>query len=462
MGKQYRVRCKGLDHKAHGEVMFNNKKFAVPYLLPKELGVMELVYKKEETGAKLCEVIESSKDRVTPDCPYFGRCGGCQLSHMTKEAQAVWKQGMVQDLLKQFGTCEPMITMEDSKQYRHKIYATFSYAPSQNKEKLQKGKKHTSGSRKIISGIYEEESHQVVAAERCLIQHERGEAILKTIRQVMQETKTMPYEEDKERGCLRHAYIRIGRSTGQIMVALVTGTKEFPMRAKFVEALTKKHPDITTILWNVNTKKTSMVLGEKDTVLYGDGFIEDSLCGLTFRISSKSFFQVNPVQTERLYEKAMELAKLSGTERVFDAYCGTGTIGLIAAKQAKEVVGVELNKDAVRDAELNKKRNQLQNARFYAGDAGEFLEKEAAEKQKFDVIFMDPPRSGSSEKFLNSVAKIAPKKVVYISCNPETLQRDLVYLTKQGYKVENMVPVDMFPETVHVEVIVSLCRGVLK
>ena len=242
------------------------------------------------------------------------------------------------------------------------------------------------------------------------------------------------------------------------MVVLVLGSPILPSSNNFVKALRKEHPEITTVVLNINDRKTSMILGEREKVLYGKGFIRDELCGCTFRISPKSFYQVNPVQTEILYQKAIEFAHLTGTESVIDAYCGIGTIGLIASGHAKEVVGVELNKDAVKDAILNAKENQIRNVRFFQGDAGEFMEAMAAEGNSMDVLFMDPPRAGSDEKFMASAVKMGPEKIVYISCNPETLARDLKYLTKKGYQVKKIQPVEMFAFTEHVETVVLLSQ----
>ncbi|MGN0355101.1 MAG: 23S rRNA (uracil(1939)-C(5))-methyltransferase RlmD, partial [Muricoprocola sp.] len=274
-------------------------------------------------------------------------------------------------------------------------------------------------------------------------------------------------------GLLRHVLIRRGFTSGQIMVVLVLRSPIFPSKNNFVKALRKEHPEISTVVINVNDKNTSMVLGTRDIVLYGKGYIEDTLCGCRFRISPQSFYQVNSVQTEVLYTKAMEYAGLTGKETVIDAYCGIGTIGLIAAKKAKEVIGIELNPQAVKDARLNAKCNQIKNARFYEGDAGDFMIKMSegtkdSPKQKVDVVFMDPPRSGSTEAFLSSVVTLSPKKIVYVSCGPDTLARDLEYLTRHGYKVSKIQPVDMFGFTEHVENVV-LCyssgatvpRGVL-
>ena len=240
------------------------------------------------------------------------------------------------------------------------------------------------------------------------------------------------------------------------MVVLVAASPVFPSKNNFVKALRKEHPRITTVVLNVNDRATSMVLGDRNIVLYGKGYIEDELCGCRFRISPNSFYQVNPVQTEVLYKKAISLAGLKGKEKVIDAYCGIGTIGLITASHCGEVIGIELNREAVKDAVGNAKRNGIKNARFYQGDAGEFLLNMAQNGERADVVFMDPPRAGSDEKFMASAVKMGPEKIVYISCNPETLKRDLQYLTGKGYRVKKICPVDMFPFTNHVEVICLL------
>lgn len=240
------------------------------------------------------------------------------------------------------------------------------------------------------------------------------------------------------------------------MVVLVTGTPIFPSKNNFVKELRRLHPEITTILQNINDRKTSMILGERELVLYGKGYIEDTLCEKTFRISAKSFYQVNPIQTELLYKKAIELAALTGKERVIDAYCGIGTIGLIASDAAKEVLGIEVNPDAVRDAIRNAKANRVKNIQFYRADAGTYMVQMAEQDMRADVVLMDPPRAGSDEAFLSSVVKLAPERIVYISCNPETLARDLKYLRQKGYEVGKAWPYDMFPWTGHVETVCSL------
>ena len=252
--------------------------------------------------------------------------------------------------------------------------------------------------------------------------------------------------------------IRRGFTTGEILVVLVTASPVFPSKNNFVKALREKHPEITTIVQNINGRSTSMVLGDKEHVLYGKGYIEDVLCGLRFRISSRSFYQINSAQTEKLYAKAMELAELTGNETVLDAYCGIGTIGLIASKHAGKVIGVELNQDAVRDAVQNAKKNGITNAQFFCNDAGRFMSHMAARGESADVVFMDPPRSGSTEEFIDAVALMQPKRVVYISCGPDTLARDLRMFAKHGYKAKEAWPVDLFGWTEHVETVCLLSR----
>ena len=375
-------------------------------------------------------------------CNISKKCGGCQFQGIPYKEQLKKKQKKEQSLLGAYGKVCSIIGMENPYYYRNKVHAVF--------DRDRKGN--------IISGIYEEGTHRVVPVENCLIEDEKSQAIIRTIRGMLKSFKIRTYDEDTGYGLLRHVLIRRGFSTGEIMVVLVTGSPIFPSKNNFVKALRKAHPEITTVVLNVNDRQTSMVLGDREKPIFGPGFIKDRLCGCMFRISPKSFYQVNPVQTEILYQTAIDYAGLTGKETVIDAYCGIGTIGLIAAKKAGKVIGVELNKDAVKDARINAKENKITNAAFYQGDAGRFMVEMAAKGEKADVVFMDPPRAGSDERFLSSVVKLSPKKVIYISCNPETLARDLKYLTKHHYKVEKIQPVDMFPFCDHVETVCSLSR----
>ena len=375
-------------------------------------------------------------------CNISKKCGGCQFQGIPYKEQLKKKQKKEQSLLGAYGKVCPIIGMENPYYYRNKVHAVF--------DRDRKGN--------IISGIYEEGTHRVVPVENCLIEDEKSQEIIRTIRGMLKSFKIRTYDEDTGYGLLRHVLIRRGFSTGEIMVVLVTGSPIFPSKNNFVKALRKEHPEITTIVANVNNRNTSMVLGDKQQILYGKGYIEDVLCGKTFRISSKSFYQVNPVQTEVLYNKAIEFAGLTGKERVIDAYSGIGTIGMVASDHAGEVISVELNGDAVRDAVFNAKQNKVKNIRFYKEDAGDFMVKMASHKEKADVVFMDPPRAGSDKKFLDSLLRLKPKKIVYISCNPETLARDLKHLTGNGYSVRQIQPVDMFPSTGHIETVVLIQR----
>ena len=376
-------------------------------------------------------------------CPVHGKCGGCQLLDMPYEKQLKQKQKQVNKLLKPYCNTEKIIGMENPFHYRNKVHAVFGHRKDGT----------------VISGIYQQGTHFIVPVDECLIEDKRADAIIRDIRDLLKSFKIKTYNEDTGYGLFRHVLVRTGHHSGQVMVVLVLGSPILPSKNNFVKALRKLHPEITTIILNVNNQKTSMILGEKETVLYGKGYIEDELCGHIFRISSKSFYQVNTAQTEKLYTKAIELAGLTGKERVIDAYCGIGTIGLIASDKAKEVISVELNPDAVKDAIVNAKRNGIKNVHFYQNDAGVFMRQMADEGESADVVFMDPPRSGSDEKFLSSVVTLNPKRVVYVSCDPTTLARDLKYLTKHGYSAVTVVPVDMFPATEHVETVVLLSKG---
>ena len=375
-------------------------------------------------------------------CPVLNLCGGCQLLDMEYAKQLDFKQKQVEELLKGLCPVKPIIGMKDPFHYRNKVHAVF--------DRDKKGN--------IISGIYEENTHHVVPVEKCLIENQKADEIIGTIRGMLKSFKIRTYDEDTGFGLLRHVLIRKGFSTGEIMVVLVTASPVFPSKNNFVKALREKHPEITTIVQNINGRGTSMVLGDKEHVLYGKGYIVDELCGCRFRISSKSFYQVNSVQTEILYEKALSLSGLTGRELVVDAYCGIGTIGIIASKAAGKVIGVELNQGAVRDAVNNAKMNGIDNIRFYCNDAGRFLVNMAEQGEKADVVIMDPPRSGSTEEFMDAVGKLGAGKVVYVSCNPETLARDVRYMKKLGYRAVEAWPVDMFPETDHVETIVLLSK----
>ena len=386
----------------------------------------------------------SSKQNKSNACPVYKKCGGCQLQNLSYPEQLKFKQNKVDRLLKKFCKVEPIIGMENPYHYRNKVQAAF----------------YTDRRGKVISGVYQSGTHHVVGVDSCMIEDVIADKIIVAVRKLMPSFKMTTYNEDTGKGFLRHILVKRGFATNQIMLVLVTGTPVFPSKNNFVKAILKQFPEITTIVQNVNNYNTNLVLGENQKVLYGKGYIEDILCGCRFRISPKSFYQINPVQTEVLYNTAMEYADLKGNETVLDTYCGIGTIGIVAAKRgAGRVIGVELNGDAVRDAIVNARANNLKNIRFYKGDAGEFMYEASDEDEKPDVVFMDPPRAGSDTKFLASLIIMSPKTVVYVSCNPETLARDLDYVTKNSdYKIRKIQPVDMFPHTAHTECVCQISK----
>ena len=374
------------------------------------------------------------------NCPVAAKCGGCQLTRLSYAEQLQWKQQRVAELL--YGICEvrPILGMDDPFHYRNKVHAVLAVDKAG----------------KPISGVYAMGTHRVVPVRHCLIEDRRADRIIQTIVAMLPAYKLRIYNEYTHRGFLRHILIRTGHVTGQIMVVLVATSLEFPGKKAFVQELIQRHPEITTVVLNCNQRETSMVLGTKEITLYGEGYMEDELCGKRFRISPQSFYQVNAKQCEVLYRTAIDAAQLTGAETLLDAYCGTGTIGLCASDGCKQLIGVELNADAIRDAKENARRNGVENARFLCDDAGRFMQKLAKEGNAPDVVMMDPPRAGSDQKFLQSLLMLKPKRVVYVSCNPETLARDLRVLVDGGYRAEWATPVDMFPGTEHVETVVLL------
>lgn len=375
-------------------------------------------------------------------CPYRKKCGGCQLQNLSYEKQLSFKQVKVIKLLGRYHHVREIIGMENPYHYRNKVQAAFAERRGQ-----------------IISGVYQSSTHNIVPVDSCLIEDQKADEIIVTVRKLLKSFKLKAFDDVSMKGFLRHVLIKRGFSSGEIMVVLVTSVLDFPKQSQFVNALLSRHPEITTIVQNVNNKHTSLVLGEKSRVLYGNGYIEEDLCGFRFRISPKAFYQINPTQTEVLYKTAIEYADLTGNETVLDAYCGTGTIGIFASKAAKKVIGVELNPDAIADAKINAELNNVKNIEFFCGDAGKFMVEAAECGAEYDVVIMDPPRAGASLEFLRSLVTLSPKKVVYISCNPETQARDFSYLTRKGYKVKRIQPVDMFPHTEHVETVALLSKA---
>lgn len=375
-------------------------------------------------------------------CPVCKKCGGCQLTNMTYEEQLSFKQAKEIKLLGKFAKVNEILTAGDPFYYRNKVQAAFG---------------QTRGGA-VISGVYQSSTHNIVKVDSCLLENKKADEIIVTIRNMLRSFKLTVYNDKTGKGFLRHVLVKTAVGTGEIMVVLVTGTKEFKSKNEFCKVLREMHPEITTIVQNINNRFTSLVLGSEEYVLFGKGYITDELLGKKFIISPKSFYQINYEATKLLYSKALEFAAIKNTDRVVDAYAGVGTIGILASDYAKEVISVELNKDAVADAKKNARINGIENITFVCADAPEFLLEMAEEKEKADVVIMDPPRAGSTVQFMKSVCTLSPEKIVYVSCNPETLARDLHFFVRNGYKVRKIQPVDMFPNTNHVETVCLLTR----
>ena len=343
----------------------------------------------------------------------------------------------------------PIIGMQDPRHYRNKV--TSPFAP---------GKRGPKGGRDILTGMYAAGTHRIVSTDGCLVENEQAQQVVRAVRQIMLKHSIAPYDEDRGTGFMRHAVVRVGHESGEVLVTLVTNDEAFPNSKAFCRELVKRCPFVTTVVQNVNTRQTNVILGEREKRLFGPGFILDTLCGLSFRISSQSFYQVNATQTAVLYDTAIEFAALDATQSAIDAYCGTGTIGLVAAKRgAAQVIGVDSVEPAIRDARENARHNGIENARFEVADATEFMLGMAESGERVDVVLMDPPRAGSTEEFCEAVARLAPERVVYVSCNPDTQVRDLHWLAQRGYGLRVVQPVDMFPHTDHVESVALVVKA---
>ena len=370
---------------------------------------------------------------------YEKKCGGCPLLTLPYPEQVAKKQARVSTLLGHYAPVEPLRAMQEPWHYRNKAIATFA---------MQRGK--------LVLGLYAEGSHRVLPGCQCLLQSEVLNRTLSAVLDAARACRWVAYDEDRGTGLVRHAVLRTSRE-GKVLVTLVTARPELPGSRNFCTALRKAAPWVVGIVQNINPTQTSAVLGNREKTLFGRDFVTDTLCGLQFAISSRSFYQVNPVQTEVLYRTALELAALTGKETVIDAYCGIGTIGLCAAARAGRVIGVERNPAAARDAAANARRNRIANAEFVCADATEWMMQQA-DKLRPDVIFLDPPRAGSTPECIAAVAKMNPRRIVYVSCDPETLARDIVLFGRNGYRARRCLPIDLFPHTKHVETVCLLSK----
>jgi 23S rRNA (uracil1939-C5)-methyltransferase len=436
------VTAVGIDDEGKGIIRYEGETLFVRGLLPEEKGLVRLFkYQGKTVEAALLKRLSSSSLRVTPPCPYYEECGGCSLMHISYADQLIYKQEKVKNLLHKFAhldvEVQPTLGMDNPYHFRNKVQVPIRLVHN-----------------KVCSGFFKENTHDLVPIDNCLIETEKATEILKGIKHLMDKYHIPPYEEDKGTGLIRHILIKESLHFDEAMVVLVTADRDFYGKANLAKEIIKLFPSVKTVVQNINYRHTNVILGDQEEILYGTGKIKDSIFGLTFLISSLSFYQTNPIMTEKLYQQALNGAELTGQEEVLDAYSGTGTIGISASLQAKHVTCVEIVSQAVKDGKLNAKINKRDNVAFLKADCTAYL-LDNKDRVHYDVVFMDPPRKGSTPEFLNALKDIKPKKIVYISCNPVTLARDLAYL-KDAYDIEKVTPVDMFPQTAHVETVVAL------
>ncbi|MFF2754990.1 23S rRNA (uracil(1939)-C(5))-methyltransferase RlmD [Psychrobacillus sp. NPDC058041] len=433
------VHIEDLTHDGAGVAKVEGYPLFVQGGLPNETAEIHVLKTLKNYGfAKLINIVEPSPFRVKAPCPVFGECGGCQLQHMTYEGQLVWKENMVRNVMKRIGKIDapvlPVKGMEKPWEYRNKSQIPFN---------LENGQ--------VIAGFYQSKTHRIADTNTCLIQTDSADRLLRAIKEKALELDLVPYNEDTKKGQLRHLVVRKGRATGEVMVVLVTKHPKLSKKDEIINFIQAIEPNVTSIIQNVNNRNTNVIFGDETNVLWGKAVIEDLIGDVRFEISARSFYQVNPEQTEVLYKQALDYAQLSGDETVIDAYCGIGTISLFLAHKAKQVLGVEIVPQAIEDAKRNAKLNGFTNTYFEAGPAEEVIPKWYEEGRKADVLVVDPPRKGCDEALLNTIIEQRPKRVVYVSCNPATLARDLRILEDGGYKTKEIQPVDMFPQTTHVE-----------
>lgn len=436
--------CKDLSFQGLGVCRTGDKVVFVEGMLPGEEAEVEILYSRAGSlFGRMKKLIKMSPDRIVPKCPVASACGGCQFQNYAYKAQLLYKQRKVEEQFRKIGHLAikalPTIGMEDPYYYRNKIQMPFGCDMRGH----------------VYCGFYKANTHAIVPIEKCYIEDQRAEPILKEIRSLMESVRIFPYSEETGEGIIRYVLIRTSKHFPEVMVVLVTSVDGFSARDAFVHSLIEKCPSITTVVQNVNSNRTNVILGDRTTTLYGDGFIRDTLCGVNFRISAKSFYQTNPIMTEILYKTAMDFAKLQPTDVVFDAYSGIGTIGMIAAKQCQKAISVEIVPEAVRDAIDNAKENSIGNFVSYADDASNYITRLARKHEHIDVLFMDPPRKGSDPRFLNAVLSLRPSRIVYVSCDPTTLARDVSILSDR-YSIGSVQPIDLFPQTFHVETVVAL------
>jgi len=436
----YTIEIVSLGHSGEGVGRYEGFTIFVPYALPGEtVEVKILEVKKNYAKGKLTAVIVAAKSRCLAECPIYDQCGGCQLQHVNYEEQLVLKRQTVVDAVTRIGKIENVV-----------IHQTLGVQePWYYRNKMQLPVGTVSG--QVVVGCFAQGTHQIINTEHCFIQHETNNRVAQAVQQIVSELGITTYDEQTGQGVMRHVLGRVGVKTDEVMVVLVTATSALPRQAEVITKLRERVPNLVSIIHNINSKHTNVILGNRTTVLWGKESITDQIGKFTFNISARSFFQVNTIQAEVLYNKAVEYADLSGRETVIDAYCGTGTITLFLAEKAAKVYGIEIVEPAILDARVNAELNQVTNAEFTVGDAIDIMPRMFKQGLRPEVVVVDPPRAGCERKVLETFANMQPQRIVYVSCNPASLARDLAVLEEYGYMTKEIQPVDMFPHTYHVE-----------
>lgn len=450
----------GLTHDGEGVGRYEGFTLFVHGALPGEQVQAKVLKVKKTYGyAKLLDVLVPSPERVQPACEWFARCGGCQLQHLSYPAQLAEKRRQVVNNLVRLGG---LVVQGENGSDEHTGVIVHPTLGMDNEEWRYRNKSAVpfgvDAAGQLIGGFYARGSHRIVDMNRCLIQHPYADDVVQLVKTIAHELRIAPYDENTGRGVLRHVVTRVGVATDETMIVLVTNSKKLPQREEWIRRIRAAVPSVRSIVHNVNMVSTNVIFGDETNVVWGSEYIYDELDGLRFAISARSFYQVNPVQTVTLYRKALEYAALTGQEKVIDAYCGIGTISLFLARAAEHVYGVEIVPEAIQDAQRNAALNDLTNATFETGAAEVVIPRWREEGVTADVIVVDPPRKGCDEALLATIVAMQPKRVVYVSCNPATLARDLRVLEDGGYRAVEVQPVDMFPHTGHVEAVVKLVR----
>ena len=446
--QEFTARIEGATSEGLGVARFEGRAVFVKGAIPGALCRIALTkIGKTAVYGRLLEVMEPSAHRTEPDCPYYGRCGGCDYRHMDYALEAELKADRVAQTLRRIGGMDletlPITAAQTTEGYRNK--AVYPVRPVNGQPEV---------------GFFRARTHELIAVEHCRIQNAVADAAREALLQWMKRYNISAYDEESLHGYIRSLFVRTADATGQVLVCVVANAERLPRTKELVSELRAAIPNLTTLVQGVHMRPGNAVLGDRFVTLFGEGYIEDVLCGLRFRISPRSFYQVNRDQAEKLYEKALEKAALTGKETVLDLYCGTGTITLCLAKQAGRAIGVEIVPEAIEDAKLNALRNGIENAEFFCADAGEAAQRFAAEGTRPDVIVVDPPRKGLSPDVIEAIATMAPERVVYVSCDRATLARDVKRFSERGYRAHDAETVDLFPRCAHIETVLELKREV--